>query len=303
MIRTTTTSMHQALGQALQQNRNNYSQKQIQVASGQKFLKRSDDVASASQASQIESQRQDTLQYQRNVQLANTWTQVSGARLDQMLANMQRSNELTVQANTGIMDDKGRKQLSKEIDSILEDMLQIGNSRHADAYIFGGTISDQEPLTASRDADGNITAVTYNGNSSERKVQISDGQTATYGHPGNGSRGVFATADIDIFDSLIKLRNQLASGEQPDESVSKGVQAGLEHVISKVVEGGLQQQRLTTLSNGMTSENLALKSRVAELADLDLAKAFTELTQLESSLQVSLQMSARINQMSLMNYI
>jgi len=76
---------------------------------------------------------------------------------------------------------------------LIQEALQAANTQDAQGhYIFGGTVNNQPPFAATTDASGNVTAVTYNGNTNTSVSQIGPGQTATAQVPGENTTGTGA---------------------------------------------------------------------------------------------------------------
>ena len=83
-------------------------------------------------------------QYQRNVDDATSWMEVSDSALGQLNEVIQRVRELTVQAANDTNSEERQKILS-EVDNLKGSMIEIMNTSYAGRYIFGGFKTDQPP--------------------------------------------------------------------------------------------------------------------------------------------------------------
>ena len=118
---------------------------------------------------------------------------------------------------------------------------------------------------------------------------------------------------MDIFQNLINIRDALADGELPEDVENDGtghcytplsdLQYNLDHVIQKYVETGVQAKGFDAMKTDLTNMELVFKTQISKLGDTDIASAATELSQLQASYQASLQITAKVNDLSLLNYI
>jgi flagellar hook-associated protein 3 FlgL len=57
--------------------------------------------------------------------------------------------------------------VEKQVDQMIQTLVQAGNAKIGDRYVFGGQNDSSEPFTINYDASGNMTSVTYNGTSKQ----------------------------------------------------------------------------------------------------------------------------------------
>jgi len=303
-MRISSQSIINSIAHSIRTVRTEYEKKQVQISLGRKYEKRSDAPVSAAHASRLEREGSAQAQWSLNIGVAQTWAQVSESSLDRLLDCLQRSKELAVQANDATQPDGNLSILAEEINGILEDVLMTTNTTFADGYLFAGTAAATQPVTATR-IDGRITAVAYENSGLRRKVQMGATATVEYGYTTSGRGGVFAdpAAGVDILQVLIDFRDELEVGAGPSAGTLQDLQDGLEHVLSKVTENGIDQRRLKGLEDNASEVDDAITVRLAEVRDVDLAEALIELNDLQFSLEASLQMAVRINQLSLLDFI
>ncbi len=105
---------------------------------------------------------------------------------------LQRIRELTVQGANGIYDDEQMAYMAEEVDQLLREMVEIGNSLDGKGnYIFSGHRSKIEPfrlstgrVEGSRDAEV-ITSVQYVGDNGRNRGEIDEMATLDFRLPGN----------------------------------------------------------------------------------------------------------------------
>ncbi|OGV54715.1 MAG: hypothetical protein A2X49_09580 [Lentisphaerae bacterium GWF2_52_8] len=321
------------LDSAIDFNRTGYSELQIQIAKGTKYIQRSDNPVATDEAGVIKTENVQSEQWRTNIQRAEGWEKTTDASMQQVLSVMQRVNELTVQANNDI-NATDRSTIAKEVNQIIDSLVSVGNSQYLGVGIFSGMVTGTDAFTKTVDADGNITAVTYNGGTTQRNIQTSESSSTVYGLIGEGiagsNTGVFrntsfeniATAgnpddyqnvDTRLFAELINFRDWLNGGTITDPTGGNPnydkttnmnrLQNCLEQVISKVVENSTSQQKLKRLETSVDSGITAATNRLSDVEDLDMARAATRLNEMQVTLEASLQIAAQIGKISILNYI
>lgn len=317
-----------SLSDALNKNRTDYARLQLQISSNKKYINRSDDPVSTNEAAVLKNNNIQLAQWKSNIQTAQGWETSTDSAVNGIADYMQRVNELCVQAGDGTTASaQDRKAIAEELDGIIESLASYGNTSYLGTYVFAGTDTASPPFTVSRDANNKITGVTYEGNSEQRSIQISESSKMNYGLTGSDSgvpstgQGVFRfnslintgtteepvweKKDVNIFDSLIKFRDAMNSETIPGDLdvTRRELQASVGHVTDKAVSTATSQQKLERLGKNIDSMVTGTTNRIGELEELDLAEATVKLYQFQNNLSASLQMVARMNQLSIVNFI
>ncbi|MGE3390503.1 MAG: flagellar hook-associated protein FlgL [Gammaproteobacteria bacterium] len=153
---------------------------QLQVGTGRRVLKASDDPVASSQALNLSGRLNALDQYERNSGLATLRLAEQESAIDGAQNTLQRVRELVLQAKNRSMTTADRRFIAAEINERLNEMLNLANKRNAsNEFIFAGTAVDTLPFTT--DAAG---AVQYNGNFNTRELEISEGRTVGEGLSG-----------------------------------------------------------------------------------------------------------------------
>ena len=284
-----------------------FHKKQLQVTTGQAYLSRSDTPGVAAEAAEVEEQQRQTMQFQDNVTEGLNWIKTTASSLDQMTEIMQRAKELLSVSNTGVNPPEFRQDQGDQLDSLIEQAFQVSTNRFGSTYLFSGTATDQAPFTATRDTDGRITSVSYNGdaNTERRKTQFDGNTSVEYGEVAGGTDGLFeATSQgVDIFTNLITLRDQLLAGDPPTVTDGDQLEDNLDHVIGKLTENGVKQKWFESREYSLISIRGIQENQLGSMKGVDMARAITELNELQTAFQASLQMITRTDQMSILNFI
>lgn len=138
----------------LNSNLNRMERYQNQGATGRKFDKPSDDPIGMSRSLKLYTDISKVKQYERNLNDANSWMHTTEEALGEIEKILQRTRELAAGAANGTNSETDTKAIAEEIKQLKEQVIQLGNTRHAGRSIFTGFKTDKDLLK--RDGSYNI---------------------------------------------------------------------------------------------------------------------------------------------------
>jgi flagellar hook-associated protein 3 FlgL len=186
---------------------------QDRIGSGRRINRPSDDPFGTSQLLAIQTRFETALQWVRSAQVAHDDLAFTDEVLTGVNSVLQRSFELSVQADSGALDNTARAAIANELDRLIETMTSLANSGHAGRKIFAGHQTQTVPFVP--DVPGNPTVVNYVGDSGLIEREIGEGERVTVNTPGDQVfTGIFAT--------LISFRDSLRANDQPAIKVASG---------------------------------------------------------------------------------
>ena len=161
-------------------------------------------------------------------------------------------------------------------------------------------------------ASGQVTSVTYQGNTSVASSEIATGVTVSAqvvgaNTTGVGPRGLITDSrtGADVFNHLISLQNNLLAGNTA--AITATDQGNLandeENFLAHYGDNGSLQQRLETTDALADKRSLSLEKAVSADTDADLAQTLVRLNQTQTAYQAALQSGARILGQSLLDYL
>jgi flagellar hook-associated protein 3 FlgL len=180
------------------------------LATGRRINTPADDPVGTARALRFRTAISSIEQFMSNVDDAKAFAGESEASLRIVIDILHRARELTVSGATGTLNQEQRDIIAREINELLETMVDQANTRYSDRYLFAGTRTRIAPFETTLDpVSGEITAVSYTGNSERFSVQVSEGVTAPVNEPGDR---VFQSVQ-DIFQTFIDIRGDLRAGD------------------------------------------------------------------------------------------
>jgi len=274
------------------------SRLQTQVATQQRIFQPEDDPAAVGRYLTLDAERRQITQYITNSDYALDLSQTTYAGIQAMKKLSDRAGELAT-LGAGTISPDASKAYGAEVDQLLEQALLQVNSRLRNDYIFAGTAVDTPPFSATRDAAGKITGVSYVGNSTQTSVQISD--TASIAP---GSTGDTNTKLGDFINHLVQLRDALNSGSTANVSAAQSLLEGDEdNIVSAMSENGAVQLRIE-VSQSQSKERLAnVNTLISGETSVNLPEAITKLSQASLAYEAALQSMSKIMNVSLLDYV
>jgi flagellar hook-associated protein 3 FlgL len=186
-----------------------------------------------------------------------------------------------------------------EVNQLIEQAIQDGNTRLGDDYLFGGTKTDAPPFDVTRDASGNATAVTYDGAATAAQMQTSEGSLISPYTDGATNQKLG-----DFVNNLIALRDALTNQDPTAVQAAASTLHGSEDDLLVAISGvGAVQTRLEADGTQNSTRFNDLEKLISQDSDADLAQTLVKLQQTQTAYQAALQSGAQVMQLSLLDYL
>lgn len=271
---------------------------QEQVSTGQRLTDPSDDPAAMSRVLNLEHERRSLTQFSRNADRALQISQASYTGLQQLKKISDRATEIGT-LGTGSTSADARQAYAVELDQLIEQAVQLGNTRFRNDYIFAGTAIDTAPFAVTRDSAGAVTAATYTGNSDRLSLALSESSALTPGTTGTTNTGI-----ATFLNGLVQLRDALRHGDDTALAAAQQGLLGTEDIlVDSLSEQGAVQMRIEVVQSQQQSREDNLNQLVSGEADVDLASTVMKLSQAQSAYEAALQSSALVMRLSLLDYL
>jgi flagellar hook-associated protein 3 FlgL len=158
-------------------NRNDLARLQNQAATQKRITKPSDDPLGAARIMESRTEIQGLNQYEKNILSAKAFIEFSEQSLGEVGELLIRAKELAIQqASDGASGPETRQMVAQEIKQIFQQMVNVGNRKFGDRFMFGGYNTLEAPF----DLDGN-----YRGDDAEIEVPIDKSAKMAMNIPGS----------------------------------------------------------------------------------------------------------------------
>ena len=298
-MRIATSTVYNQIATEMQSLDTSQNQLQAEVSSGLAVTQPSDNPAAMGQAlNEIEQGRQTT-QYIANANTALSVAQASGTGLTQLGDLSNQLASITTEASSGTVSASELQSYGAQVNQLLEQAVQLGNTQFAGAYLYGGTAVSSAPFTATRDASGDITSVAYAGNSGSASIPIS-----TTSAIAPTTSGATNQAIASFMNQIVALRDALNAGDTATVSTTDtALSSSGDTLITATADNAAMQSRIEAEQSVQNSLSANLSTTISSLTSADLPNTMIKLTQAETAYQAVLQSSAKIMQTSLLQYI
>lgn len=124
----------------------NLADLQEDLSSGRRINRASDDPVGFEKARRLERFNEELDQYERSVETAKNWNNVTQASLDQLSDLYTEAYETAVQAANDTYDDDERAALAERLRGIKDTVVDELNTKVGDEFIFAGNNTQQKPF-------------------------------------------------------------------------------------------------------------------------------------------------------------
>ncbi|BCS50274.1 lateral flagellar hook-associated protein LfgL [Aeromonas jandaei] len=298
-MRISTNQIQLSMLDNLQYGFGEYARLDRQISSNKRILQPSDDPVGSVQLLGLKKEQVAMEQYQKNIANAKSQLSQGEIQLESMTNMLMRLRELTQTAATGSLSEDDRRAIATEVGVIKEGLFDLANARNeSGSSLFAGSQVNQTTLV--KNASGDYV---YQGDALVREVSIAKGVTV----------GLNQTADklfIDNGDFFKQLDTMVAAIESgaPDAADqarsmldrSKVLQDDISQMVSTI---GARMNLLDQVDEGHTEKGTYSKEVSNQIESLDYASAVTQQAHVLMALQVQQQAFAKVNGLSLFNYM
>lgn len=221
------TAQSQNLGvRAILEQQAQVSRSQLELASGLRILRPSDDPAASAQLLSLDQSLKSTEQFQSNIQLARQRLQREESAFDAISNLLQRVRELAIQANNDSQSNDTRRLISLELRQRFDELINLANTRDANGeYLFSGFQGFTQPFSVQPNG-----SVVYNGDQGQRQLQISTSRQITVTDNG-----------FDVFQNILNGNRTFTTLDNPNNNGSGIIEPG------SVIDASLYDQDTYTI--------------------------------------------------------
>lgn len=184
-----------------------------QLSTGQRISAPSDDAPAMQRILNLRTEKKQNQQFHRNATDGLERSKVTFSTLEQLKDLLVRSSELAANLS-GASSDQEYKAKAAEIDQLIQQGVNLGNTKLRGSYLFSGESTEKIPFVPESQS-GKITSVNYQGSDKEALMHIGEGESMTI--------AVSATAQENgdvagILNEMIRLRDAMLDYDFEDVS-------------------------------------------------------------------------------------
>jgi flagellar hook-associated protein 3 FlgL len=286
-------------------------QLQNQAATGQKITLPEDDPAAMQHVLDLQADARATTQYQSNIsQLTSTAT--AGYNVINGLKTISdRAGEISTLAD-GTKSPQDLAAYATEVNQLIDQAVSLANTKYQGNYLLSGTATNTQPFVTTTDANGQVTAVTYQGNAGASQVEIAPNVTVSAQVPGantsgSGARGLItdSRSGADFINHLISLRDNLQAANTAAIKSTDVPQLAKDedNILYHITANGAMQSRLQATGTLLDQHSQSVDSQISQATNADLAQTLTQFSMAQTAYQAALQSGAAVLGNSLLDFL
>ncbi|WP_279386987.1 flagellar hook-associated protein FlgL [Lucifera butyrica] len=300
---------------------------QNQLSSGIAVSKPSDDPVKMTRTLECFSSISQNDEYQQNANDAVSWMTTSTQAAQNIATALTTIKGLVSKATSVATDSTSLNSIADQINSAIDEIVQLGNTQTGGRYVFSGQNDQTQPLTRNSTTGVVTYSGTYDGESGNATagtitMQISpgtvdpvrdkiniDGQEL-FGKLGamdsniTTFTGTLTSSQPQLFADLNQIVADVKSGNTTAMSNDIGALSNDSDTVNQAqTSQGAKQTTYQTMLTLLTSQNTTLQSNLKDNRDLDVAQASISFAEATSVYNAALSVGAQVLPKTLVDYI
>jgi flagellar hook-associated protein 3 FlgL len=264
---------------------------QTEISTNTRIATASDDPGGWVQLQGLGRADADSKAYSANVKLAQGVLAQADTTLGDASTQLQKVQELAVQASSGTMSAADRAAAGASVQSAMDELLSLANTTDVRGQPLFGGADGAAPYV--RNSDGSVSYA-GSGEASPIPVGAKDSVVTTVG----GDK-VFG----DMFATLKALSDALQSGNAVPAGTLDKLQDASDSVSAAQASAGARAARVDLVADRLTGEQAGRDETRVALNEPDIAATVTELQKTLTVLQATQASFTKLSGMSLFDYL
>ena len=281
----------------LQKGRTLLNRLQEQIASGSIINRPSDDPITTRQLLDMDSQLDKGDQYLSNITKGNLSLSMTDTALQGMADIIAQAKKTVGTFTSGSSDPTVRENAASQLEELKKQLVDLGNTQLGDQYLFAGFKNSTPPFST---ADNS-----YSGTSDEISIEINQNSPAGITIAGDTLlKGTGSYGSVDIFETLDAIIAAINSNNPADiQSNAAKLDASSSQINNARSDVAGRIIRFKSAETMITRNQATLKGIVSDTMGVDYIEAATQLNKQQSAFEAALAATAKITQLSLLDYL
>lgn len=281
----------------LQKGRTILGRLQEQVASGSVVNRPSDDPITTRQLLDLENKLEEGEQHLSNITKANLWLKMTNTALGGVADVVNQARKLAGTITSGSSDSTVRENAVSQLKELKKQLVDMGNTQFGDQYLFSGFKTDTPPFSN--------TDNLYHGTGDAISVEIDRGSLAAINIPGDEllkGTGSYGSVDVlQTFDDLISAIQANNPANIHDAALK--LDNAIPQISNAISDLSSRLNRLESAKTMIESDKATIQGLISDTQSVDMIEAATKLTLRQTAFEAALSATAKISQLSLLDYM
>jgi flagellar hook-associated protein 3 FlgL len=281
----------------LQKGRSLLGKLQEQIASGLLVNRPSDDPIVTRQILDLQSKLDKGAQYQSNITKGNIWLNMTSTALTGMSDIISQAKKVAGTITSGSSDQTVRDSAVSQLTELKKQLVDLGNTQLGDQYIFAGFRNSTPPFSKANN--------TYAGTGDDISIEIGQNSREAVNISGDDllkGTGSYGSVDtLTAFDNLIAAIN--SNNVAGIQAGAASLDAAANQITNATTDVAARMIRMDSASKLLKLDQNTMQGIVDDTQNVDYIKAATELNKQQTAFEAALSATARISQLSLLDYL
>ncbi len=332
-MKVTESSTYRLMQTNLDRITNDLNTLRTQGSTGLKLNKPSDDPGAVRPVLTTRSQIQQSERYVETMGQASDEMAVTDSHMAHVENILVRVKEISINSINSALSDTDRATLADEIAELKNELLATANASVDGKYIFGGYQESSPPFTKNESYDPDLYDVDnlatwpyqYNGDHNPTQLEIAPGELIETNVTGlelfmgisneNAAGGYTppyqGSTNIDLFTVLTRAEEAIRAGNVDNiDGAGGSIQKQIENLEIAANQNrshrstlGVRAQRVESAIEHQEDAQVDLQATLSRYQDADIIQVFNDITQKESAFEAALNITARVSQISILDYL
>lgn len=281
-----------SMDRAILRSTENLTRAQRQVSTGRRLDKPSDDPAGATQALGLRAMLSNHEQYVRNTREARLFLNHTEQALGDLHQLTREAREITMRGANDTITGEERATLAGQIDRLTERLMQIANQKVDDErFLFSGQKVRTRPYTES---GGTLQ---FEGDTGALNTTIAQEKSV--------QMNMTNAPIVELYDRLQQIKANLQAADlvrlsNEDLHAVEAMQNQIQGLRGSIGITLSELERYDTMRESRTEQ---LTEILAQIEEVDLIEAVSNLRRSELAYEAALQVSARAQNLNLFDYL
>jgi flagellar hook-associated protein 3 FlgL len=232
--------------------------------------------------------------------------------LDSMENTLVRIKEISIATVNGSLTASDMQTYADEVNQLREALIDSGNAQIDGKFLFAGFSEETKPFTLNPNYPATEpNPLNYNGDNGKIEFEIAPNELIEVNLTGNGlllgdfdHDGTTDAGAVDIFALVTSLEEELGANNPAGVSaLIDPLEDAANQVRGQRSLKGNVGRRLETAAVHMEQIKVDMEEYRSRYEDADILETITSLQQQEQSFQAALNVTGRISELSILNYI
>lgn len=311
-MRATQTTTYRSLQSFLDRTSDKLQTLQLAAATGKRINRPSDDPTAISPVLSARTQIMASDRYIETIESGLDRFHNMEGYLDGMENTLVRLKEISIASVNGAMSNQDLLTFAEEVSQLRQALVDDANAQVDGKYLFAGFAEKTKPFELNPNYPATEpNPVNYNGDNGLLEFEIAPNELIGVNITGNGlmlgdfdNDGTTDAGAVDIFAVVTSLEEELRAGNLSGISaLMTPLEDSANQLRSQRSLKGSVGRRLDTAKEHMEQIKIDMEAFRSRFEDADILETITSLEQQQQSFQAALNVTSKVSELSILDYL